>query len=127
MAAIFYWFKLKRAKDNEAIELETITVKKGRKSIIVKIDCINWISSYGPYVLLHTINNEKYVVSDSLKNIITTLPQNFKRIHRSTIVNTKMVKELKSRMNGDYDVIMNDSNILRLSRNYSKSLKGILL
>ena len=63
---------------------------------------------------------------DSLKRIINDLPENFKRIHRSTIVIADYIKESNSRGNGDYNVIMKCDRILRLSRNYAKPLKKLL-
>lgn len=105
---------------------KTITVKNGKSSVIVEIADIEWIGSDGAYLDIHTAQ-KKYVVMDSLKNIITTLPQNFKRIHRSTILNIDQISKLKSRGNGDYDILMKDGRKLRLSRNYAKPLKGLLL
>lgn len=105
--------------------IKKISVKTGQTSTLVDTDDIKWISSDGPYLFIHT-DDKKHVVLDSLKHIITTLPENFKRIHRSTIVNINKINELKSRGNGDYDVIMDNNRELRLSRNYTKPLKGSL-
>jgi len=105
---------------------KTITVKNGKSSTIVDIADIQWIGSDGAYLDIHAAD-QKHVVLGSLKNIINNLPDNFKRIHKSTIVNIDRIKELKSRGNGDYDVIMDDDQVLRLSRNYTKPLKGNLL
>ncbi|MCW9705983.1 LytR/AlgR family response regulator transcription factor [Fodinibius salsisoli] len=115
-----------QGKADQKIASKTITVKNGKSSKIVDIVDIKWIASDGAYLDIHT-TDKKYIVLDSLKNIIKTLPENFKRIHRSTIVNMDNIKELKSRGNGDYDVIMDDDRLLRLSRNYRKQLKGDLL
>lgn len=121
---------VKRRKSQEETNQQraqkTITVKNGKSSIIVDIADIKWIGSDGAYLDIHT-TEKKHVVLDSLKNIIKSLPSNFRRIHRSTIVNIDRIKELKSRGNGDYDVIMDSGQELRLSRNYAKPLKGILL
>lgn len=115
----------KKASGNNFSSL--IPVKIGRKSLIIDVNDIRWISSEGSYVLVHT-DNRKYVVSSSLKGLLNKLnPEKFRRIHRSTIVNLGKVKELKSRLNGDYDVIMKEGTQLRLSRNYSKNVKGQLL
>lgn len=105
---------------------KTITVKHGQTSILVDTDDIRWIESDGPYLSIYT-PEKKHVVLDSLKHIITRLPGNFRRIHRSTIVNLDKISELKSRLNGDYDVLLEDGRVLRLSRNYAKPLKGSLL
>jgi hypothetical protein len=126
--SILFFLIIKRGywQDNRQNFSKTITVKNGKSSVVVNVDDIKWISSDGNYLYLHT-PEKKHVILDSLKNIITSLPDNFKRVHRSTIVNIEKVKELKSRGNGDYDIIMDDNQNLRLSRNYSKPLKGLLL
>lgn len=108
------------------VEPKPIAVKNGKSTVLVDPDDIKWIGSDGPYLDIHT-TGKKHVVLDSLKNIIKQLPGNFKRIHKSTIVNIERVKELKSRGNGDYDVILDDNRELRLSRNYAKQLKGLIL
>lgn len=105
---------------------KTIPVKNGRKTTLIAVEKISWISSDGSYLAIHT-SDKKYVIIDSLKNIITRLPDNFKRIHRSTIVNINHIKKLNSRGNGDYDVIMETGQTLRLSRNYTEPLRGLLL
>ena len=104
----------------------TLTVKNGRRTVLVEVAEILWIGSDGAYLEIHT-KTKKHVVLNTLKHIIKELPSNFKRIHKSTIVNIDCISELKSRGNGDYDVIMDDGSVLRLSRNYTKQLKGILL
>lgn len=114
------------ADKRESPAAKTITVKSGTSSIIIDVDEITWIGSDGAYLDIYT-NEKKHVILDSLKNIIETLPENFKRIHRSTIVNIDCIKELQSRGNGDYDVITKDQQVLRLSRNYVKPLKGVVL
>ncbi len=103
----------------------SLLVKSGNKTILVGIQKINWIVSDGPYLEVHTTEN-KYVILDSLKNIINTLPENFRRIHKSTIVNIDRIESSKSRGNGDYDLALKGEKIVRLSRNYAKPLKGIL-
>ncbi len=128
-SALYYYHSKQQSVENhekEQNQIKNITVKNGRTTTLVDVNTINWIGSDGHYLSVHTENKE-HVILDSLKNIITSLPENFKRIHRSTILNTNRVKKLKSRGNGDYDVIMNDGTILRLSRNYTEPLRDLLL
>lgn len=130
LSALYFFVRRKKSRQkanaSQQRAQKTITVKNGKRSVIVDIDDIKWIGSDGAYLDIHT-TSKKHVVLDSLKKIIKNLPDNFKRIHRSTIVNIDRINELKSRGNGDYDVIMDDNHVLRLSRNYTKRLKGLLL
>jgi preprotein translocase subunit YajC len=125
---MYFWLNhLEQKKQQGSREsISKLTVKNGHKTILVDVDKISWISSDGAYLNIHTAN-KKYVILDSLKNIITSLPENFKRIHRSTIVNIDQVDGLESRGNGDYDLRLDSGKELRLSRNYVKPLKGLLL
>lgn len=125
----YIWFSGKK-KDNDTESqhyLKFIPVKMGHKSLVVRTSDIKWINSEGRYISLHT-EKRRYVLVKSLKELMQALnPGQFRRIHKSTIVNLSLVAELKSRLNGDYDVILTDGTILRLSRNYVHSIKGILL
>ena len=47
----------------------------------------------------------------------------FVRIHKSEIVNLSKVQSYQSRQNGDYDVTISDSSVLRISRNFAKDFK----
>lgn len=113
-------------EQSQTIQPQTITIKNGRSNLVVDINDIKWISSDGAYLDIFT-DNQKHVVLDSLKNIIEDLPDHFERIHKSTIVNIHRIEELQSRGNGDYDVILDDGNQVRLSRNYADALRGNLL
>ncbi len=78
-------------------------------------------------LIIHT-DDKEYIHGGSLKAILKKLdPDQFQRVHRSTIINIQSVKELKSRLNGDYDILMQDETVLRLSRNYVRALRGKLL
>ena len=123
---VFIKQKPSKKKNQTTVQPTTITVKNGRDTKLVNIADIKWICSDGAYLDIHT-KSQKFVVLDSLKNIIKTLPDNFKRIHKSTIVNTQCIEKLQSRGNGDYDVILDDDQQLRLSRNYTKEVRGQLL
>jgi two-component system LytT family response regulator len=53
-------------------------------------------------------------------------PLGFARIHRSTIVNTNRVVELKALDDGEYTVILYDRTPLKLSRHYRYALPILL-
>ena len=51
-------------------------------------------------------------------------PAVFTRIHRSTIVNTARVQEIRPDPHGDYDVVVADGRTLRMSRTFRERLLG---
>lgn len=126
MLAVFINHLWMRRERKTKIPNKTLTVKNGKSTVLVATEKIMWISSDGAYLDIHT-DNKTHVVLGSLKNIIQKLPDNFKRIHRSTIVDIGRIEKLHSRGNGDYDVLMENGKTLRLSRNYAKDLKEKLL
>jgi DNA-binding LytR/AlgR family response regulator len=53
-------------------------------------------------------------------------PQQFLRIHRSTLVNLKRIKEPHPMFHGEVRVILQDNTQLTSGRNYSKNLQKLL-
>jgi two-component system LytT family response regulator len=53
------------------------------------------------------------------------LPDEFVRIHRSFIINTDLIKEIRKSFNGSLAFVLNDKEMTRLnsSRSYSASLR----
>ncbi|WP_337867122.1 LytTR family DNA-binding domain-containing protein [Ignavibacterium sp.] len=107
----------KENPEKEFLNSIIVTDKSNRKSAI-KTDDILYFSSASPYVNIHH-RNKKYLSSKTLKFLEANLNNNqFVRIHKSYIVNLKMVVSFKSRLNGDYDLTLVDNTVLRISRNY---------
>lgn len=121
------WFAEKRTTDIASAERnyqQKLTVKFGTKVLLLHTTDIDCIRSDGTYLSIVT-GDRTYPYDDSLKGITEKLdPKQFKRIHRSTIVNMQHIKSFKSRKNGDYDVLLNNGMLLRMSRNYAKAVKS---
>jgi two-component system LytT family response regulator len=49
-------------------------------------------------------------------------PHQFRRIHRSTLVNIDRIKELQPWFRGDYRVVLHDGTQLRLSHRFRQNL-----
>ena len=101
---------------------ECLTVSSGKENNLVKFKDILCIKSATPYVAVQ-IPHKQYLHASSLKSISGILDSRFVRIHRSTIVNTEKIVSYQSRLNGDYDLTLEDNSQLRLSRNYVKEFK----
>jgi hypothetical protein len=104
-------------------ELRHILVGTSKHRVAVPIDDIHAVCSAAPYVAVHTKNKE-YLHAETLKSLHETLPpEQFVRIHKSTLVNLEAVVSSTSRFNGDYDILLANGQVLRLSRNYAKEFK----
>ena len=119
------WFYADRKSEHQSLAYaRKLTVRDGKKIIPVNTSDIRWIDTESPYIAIHTAG-KTYLHSSSLTKIQRKLdPEKFVRIHRSVIVNIDSVAELKSRLNGDYDVkLKGDGTTVRMSRSYSPDVK----
>jgi hypothetical protein len=70
-------------------------VKSGGRVFFVRTDDIDWIEASGNYVRLH-LKEQSYLFRETMNQMESRLDtQRFFRIHRSRIVNTERIKELR--------------------------------
>lgn len=120
-----YRFSQNRAHP-DATYSEKIKLKIGSKLITVPTASIQFIATDKPYSVVYTAD-QKFMDAKSLKEFETELdPKIFIRVHRSTILNARCIKELKSRSNGDYDATLKGGQTLRLSRHYRSNWQQLL-
>jgi two-component system LytT family response regulator len=87
----------------------------GRVKVIALAD---WLSAADNYVALH-VGSREFLVRDAIARIETRLdPQQFVRIHRSTIVRIDRVTELIPDLHGDFQVRLKDGTMLAMSRTF---------
>lgn len=103
-----------------------LPVEKRGRIVFVPVDDIHWIEAEGVYVRLHTAGTS-HLVRDSLKRLETVLdPQRFVRIHRSTLVDIERIIELRPLFRGEYQVVLEGGQELKLSRSYRDRLDRIM-
>jgi two-component system, LytTR family, response regulator len=103
--------------------LTMISVGNGKNYVTINTDEILFIDTASPYIHLHTLNG-KFLHRETLKSMVVKLNnKQFLRVHKSTIVNLKMVKSYKSRLNGDYDIALENGEFVRMSRNFAGEFK----
>ncbi len=106
--------------------IQNIIISNGKNYTIVPLKDIYKITAETPYVSIH-VENKKYLHSETLKSIAIQLENEaFVRIHKSTIVNLEKVVSIKSRLNGDYDILLKNGSELRLSRTYVANFRSKL-
>lgn len=112
---------------NESIEnkfISTVVVSDGHKKQSIIVSEILYFSANPPYINIH-LESKKYLHTETLRSVSLKLkPEQFVRVHKSTIVNIKMVASFTTRLNGDYDLTMKNNATLRLSRNFASDFKN---
>jgi two-component system LytT family response regulator len=117
--------RLVRGKDMPT-QLERLTIKSVGQVSFVKVSEIDWIEAADYYACLH-VGPKTHLLRRSMAELEQELdPAVFSRIHRSTIVNLDRVQCLKLGEDGEYDVLLENGAILRLSQRYRKQLQSRL-
>lgn len=84
---------------------------------------IEWIDAAGDYMCVQA-SGTTYIMRKTMKELEKELDGNIlQRIHRSTIVNVKQVKEMESHINGEYFLTLESGHRVKLSRTYKDKLK----
>ncbi len=97
---------------------ERISFKDGSKVVVLNADDIEWIDAAGDYMCIHA-GGKTHIIRETMKTLQQRLdPARFQRVHRSAIVNVEKVKELHPHSNGEYFLILENGNELKLSRSY---------
>lgn len=106
--------------------LKQITIRNDGRIFLVKAEQIEWIEAERNYVRLY-VGQECYQRREAISSIEARLdPAQFRRIHRSTIVNINFIRELRSSVGGEYQIILLNGAELVLSRTFQKNLPEFL-
>lgn len=100
-----------------------ILVHTGQRTQIVLVEDIEWISAAGEYTELH-VRGRSHLLRETMSSLQGRLdPTAFIRIHRSRIVRTKCIVELRSVDNREHVVTLSDGSEHRSSRTYAPPLE----
>lgn len=110
------------------IESQKLVIQDGRNPIqLIPYQDIIWIDAAGDYMCVHT-QTETYVMRARLKSLIDErLPDVFVRIHKSTVVNLTYIEKLQPLSNSEYNAVLQNEKVLKVSRTYAKALKQRLV
>jgi two-component system LytT family response regulator len=106
--------------------ISRIAVKCGARVVFLKVAEIDWIEAAENYVNLH-VGKQTYLLRGRLSETEKKLnPEQFFRIHRSTIVNLDRIKEFQPSFKGEGIVVLKDGQQLDASRSGSQRLQEFL-
>jgi two-component system LytT family response regulator len=98
--------------------LDVLPIRDAGRTICVKVRDIDWIDAAGDYMCVHA-DGQTHVMRGTMKKLESVLnPRTFQRVHRSTIVNVDRVREVRSHINGEYFLILDENVELKMSRHY---------
>ena len=95
-----------------------IMIRAGGRITFVRVEEVDWVEAQGDYICLHSAG-KKHLVREKISDMEAQLsPEQFVRIHRSTIVNIARIKEMQPLFHGEYTVVLHDNTRLTLSRSF---------
>lgn len=110
----------------EARRPEVLPIRQGRETVRVPVESIEWIDAAGDYMCIHAAG-DTHILRGTMKELEEILdPKLFQRVHRSTIVNLRLVRSLRAHMNGEYFLTLDGGHELKLSRTYRDKVEYFL-
>lgn len=99
-----------------------LAIREGARTVRIPPHSIRWVDAAGDYLCIHT-DAETYVLRATLGQLGKRLdPARFPRIHRSALINAARVKSLRPHLNGEYFLMLDCGQELKLSRSYRDRL-----
>ena len=95
-----------------------INIKDRGQIFRVDVDSIEHIEAAGDYMCIRTADNS-LILRETMKDLERRLdPRVFQRVHRSTIVNLDLVREVKPHTNGECFLVLESGAQVKVSRSY---------
>src|SRR5260370_15255796 len=103
------------APDQKSQYWSRLVIKDRDRFILLKTKEVQWIGSAANYAEVH-IGPRIYLLRIPISDLESKLdPLCFARVSRSTIVNIDEVEEIKALWHGDFEVVLKDGAVLRMS------------
>ncbi len=95
-----------------------LNIKDRGQIFRVDVDSIERIDAAGDYMCIYTGDNT-LILRETMKDLERRLdPRRFQRVHRSTIVNLDLVKQVKPHTNGECFLVLGSGAQVKVSRSY---------
>lgn len=95
-----------------------INIKDQGQIFRVDVDTIEVVEAAGDYMVIKTADNT-LILRETMKDLEKRLdPRRFQRVHRSTIVNLDLVRQVKPHTNGECFLVLDSGAQVKVSRSY---------
>lgn len=106
--------------------LRRLGAKSGGRIVFLRTEDVDWIGATDNYVTLH-VGRDEHLIRATMNGIEAKLdPEQFVRVHRSTIVNLDRVKELQPWFRGELVLVLKDGTELTVGRIFRSRLRQLL-
>jgi two-component system LytT family response regulator len=103
-----------------------ISIKDGDSVMLVTESQIDWVDAAGDYMCIH-VAGETHVIRSTMHELLSRLSQDrFKRVHRSTVVNTDRIVRIQKHMKGEYFLHLDCDEIIKVSRHYKEVIREFI-
>jgi two-component system, LytTR family, response regulator len=103
-----------------------ISIKDRGRITRIAVEDIGYIDAASDYMCIH-VGDKTHILRATMKDLEKRLdPVRFQRVHRSAIVNTGKVKELKPHSNGEYFLFLEGGGHVKVSRSYKSVIARFL-
>jgi len=102
-----------------------VAIKVKGKILFINLSDVVAVQAEGNYVSVQQ-NGTSYLLRESISALAEKLePQGFIRIHRSILVNTSFVEEIRPYSTGEYGLRVKGGKEYTVTRTYKKNLKSL--
>ncbi|WP_375434364.1 LytR/AlgR family response regulator transcription factor [uncultured Hymenobacter sp.] len=103
-----------------------LLIKQQGRYYFVETEQVQYLEARGNYVTVHAAG-QQHLIRTTLSQLEQRLaPPTFLRVHRSLVVNTDFVKELRPWTRGEYVLTLHDGTHLLTSRSYTEQMQRFL-
>ncbi len=104
-----------------------VILQKGNRSLLIEVATITHIEAFGDYSKVYLAHGDKLLSTNGISALQKKLnPKNFKRIHRSYLVNLPWVTELR-KVDRYYYLLLRNEQQLKVSESYLPEVRKFLL
>ncbi len=112
-------------QDDDVTNQRLVIKEKGKVHLINLSDII-WLEAFDYYVKIH-VKDKFYLLRNSLKKLSSELPDEiFMQVHKSSTVNVKAIQTIESAENGEYQLILTNQEVVKVSRSYRTKVRNML-
>lgn len=113
------------AQQNDKNERK-LSIKDGDSVILVVESDIDWIDAAGDYMCIH-VGGATHVIRSTMHELLNRLDQDkFKRVHRSTVVNTDRIIKIQKHTKGEYFLHLDCDETIKVSRYYKSVIREFI-